>query len=62
MKIDVLYDRIGSIVECACNEICKFKDQYKDPDDLEKNHCNRCALFERAETLAAELEADDDEF
>jgi len=62
MTIDVLYDRIGSIVECACSNICKFREQYKDPDELEKNHCNRCVLFDKAEALVEELEGEDNEF
>lgn len=60
MTKDAFHDRLGSVVECACNNICKFKDQYKDPDDLWDKHCHSCILFEMAETLSDEILEDED--
>lgn len=61
MSLFVLSDRIYSIAECACSTICKFYDQYKDPDDLEKEHCSKCPVFDKASGLIDELKEEDDE-
>ena len=62
MTIDVLHDRVGSIVERACTAVCKFPEQYKDPDDCIKKHCDFCPLFEMAEDLITEIEEEPDEW
>jgi len=61
MSLYTLSDRIYCVAECACSTICKYYDQYKDPDDLEKEHCSVCPVFEKASDLIEELGEEDDE-
>lgn len=39
------YNDICGILEVACDKICKYVAEYKDPEDLQKAKCNNdCPL------------------
>lgn len=38
------YNDICGILETACDKICKYVDEYKDPDGLQKERCSTCPL------------------
>jgi len=52
---DGIYDHINSLCEKVC-EFCKWKSEYKDPDDLEKEQCSICQIFETAEEIKEEID------
>lgn len=41
------YNEWNEIMELACDKICQFPAQFKDPDDLWNAHCDRCPLAEK---------------
>lgn len=38
------YNDVCGILEVACDKICKYVEEYEDPDDLRKAKCNTCPL------------------
>ena len=52
---DSIYTHIDSLSEKVC-EFCKWKSEYKDPDDLEKNQCSICEIFEMADDIKEEID------
>lgn len=36
-------------LEKFCDEYCKYKPEYKDPDDLFRERCDRCPILEEEE-------------
>ena len=54
-RMDDIYNHINSMAESACL-ICKWKSEFKDPDDLEKAKCSRCKIFEMAEEIKDEVD------
>lgn len=47
------------IAEAAC-EICRYPGEYKDTDDLIKERCERCPVFEKAWEFCDENESKKD--
>ena len=54
-RLDSIYTHIDSIAEQAC-EVCKWKSEYKDPDDLEKAKCSTCRIFEMVDEVKEEID------
>ena len=42
-------ERTEQIMEYACDELCRFPAEYKDPDELWSERCDRCRLRELLE-------------
>lgn len=53
---DDIFNHINNLAESVCG-FCKWKSEYKDPDDLEKEQCSRCKIFEMAEEVKEEVDA-----
>lgn len=41
------YNDWNEILEVACDKICQYPAQYKDPDDMIREQCERCPLAEK---------------
>ena len=41
------YNEWNEILELACDKICQFPSQYKDPDDMIEKECSCCPLAEK---------------
>ena len=54
-KIDVC-EHIDSLTEKVCSAYCKWKSEYKDPDDLHREQCDRCRIWEMAEEIQEEID------
>jgi len=52
---DTIYTHLDSIAERVCT-FCKWKSEYKDPDDLEKAKCSTCKIFEMVEDVKEEID------
>ena len=42
-------ERVEQIMEYACDNLCRFPAEYKDPDDLWNEQCDHCKLRELLE-------------
>ncbi len=47
---------IEQLKEYACDHICKWPSEFKDPDDLINQKCGYCKLEEGLDDLEAEME------
>ena len=52
---DDIYCHLDSIAEHVCG-FCKWRSEYKDPDDLEKEKCSTCEIFEMVESVKEEID------
>ena len=42
-------DRTDAIMEYVCDNLCRYPSEYKDPDELWSERCDRCRLIELLE-------------
>ena len=54
---DTIYNHLDSIAEHVCT-FCKWRPEYKDPDDLEREKCSTCKIFEMVEEVKEEIDAE----
>jgi len=51
-----LMDRITDVLQQACDHVCKYKSEYKDPDDLERLQCQHCKVWELNDKLQEDID------
>ena len=47
-------NQIEEAMEIACDDICRFPEMFKDPDELIDRECNECPLRQFLDTLEEE--------